>query len=87
MALIRDIAERGADSALLWNVYLDQGWTSLTDPCEMVELTIVLEELGRVTDPTPYLATMTHYAPPAGDAQRHRRDRGVRGRIGSPRRL
>ncbi|MBF6169264.1 hypothetical protein IU486_31700 [Streptomyces gardneri] len=53
----------------------------------MVELTIVLEELGRVTDPTPYLATMTHYAPPAGDAQRHRRDRGVRGRIGSPRRL
>jgi alkylation response protein AidB-like acyl-CoA dehydrogenase len=29
----------------------------------MVELAIVLEELGRHTDPTPYLATMTQFAP------------------------
>ena len=28
-----------------------------------VELAIVLEELGRATDPTPYLATMTQFAP------------------------
>ncbi|MGY1900644.1 acyl-CoA dehydrogenase family protein [Nocardia gipuzkoensis] len=67
-ALIRDIADRGADPGPLWKVYLDQGWTALTDPAETVELTIVLEELGRATDPTPYLATMTHYAPLAGDA-------------------
>ncbi|WP_280240322.1 acyl-CoA dehydrogenase family protein [Nocardia abscessus] len=67
-ALIRDIADRGADPGPLWKVYLDQGWTALTDPSETVELTILLEELGRATDPTPYLATMTHYAPLAGDA-------------------
>jgi hypothetical protein len=35
----------------------------LTDPVDMVELAIVLEELGRATDPTPYLATMTQFAP------------------------
>jgi alkylation response protein AidB-like acyl-CoA dehydrogenase len=52
-ALIRDIADRGADAAPLWKVYRDQGWTSLTDPGDMVELTILLEELGRATDPTP----------------------------------
>ncbi|MGK8507545.1 acyl-CoA dehydrogenase family protein [Nocardia asiatica] len=67
-ALIRDIADRGADPGPLWKVYLDQGWTALSDPADMVELTIVLEELGRATDPTPYLATVTHYAPLAGDA-------------------
>ncbi|WP_040864121.1 acyl-CoA dehydrogenase family protein [Nocardia exalbida] len=66
-ALIRDIADRGADAAPLWKVYRDQGWTSLTDPGDVVELTILLEELGRATDPTPYLATMTHYAPLTGE--------------------
>jgi len=74
-ALIREIAEadRGggvgvcidtaADSDALWRSYIQQGWTELTDPADMVELAIVLEELGRATDPTPYLATMTHFAP------------------------
>ena len=67
VTLVRDVAERGVDPAPLWQGYIDQGWTELTDPETTVELAIVLEELGRATDLTPYLATMTQYAPLAGD--------------------
>ena len=66
-ALIRRIADEGADPEPLWRVYADLGWTELTDPADAVELAIVLEELGRATDPTPYLATMTQFAPLAPD--------------------
>ncbi|MGV9797691.1 acyl-CoA dehydrogenase family protein [Mycobacterium sp. NPDC003449] len=65
--LVRDVAERGVDPAPLWKSYIDQGWTELTDPQNAVELAIVLEELGRATDLTPYLATMTQFAPLAGE--------------------
>ena len=66
-SLIRDIAENGVDPAPLWKSYLDAGWTELTDPENAVELAIVLEELGRATDPTPFLATLSQYAPLVGD--------------------
>jgi alkylation response protein AidB-like acyl-CoA dehydrogenase len=66
-SLIRDIAENGADPAPLWNSYVEAGWTELTDQENAVELAIVLEELGRATDPTPFLATLTQYAPLAGE--------------------
>lgn len=66
-SLIRDIAENGVDPAPLWNSYLDAGWTELTDSENAVELAIVLEELGRATDPTPFLATLTQFAPLVGD--------------------
>lgn len=66
-SLVREIAENGVDPTPLWQSYIDQGWTELTDPGNAVELAIVLEELGRVTDPTPFLATMTQYAPLAAD--------------------
>ncbi len=65
--LVRDIAEHGHDPTPLWKTYINTGWTELTDPANAVELAIVLEELGRATDPTPYLATMTQFAPLAGD--------------------
>jgi alkylation response protein AidB-like acyl-CoA dehydrogenase len=65
--LVRGVAEEGVDPMPLWKVYIDAGWTELTDPVNAVELAIVLEELGRATDPTPYLATMTQFAPLAGD--------------------
>ncbi|MBH0781116.1 acyl-CoA dehydrogenase family protein [Nocardia bovistercoris] len=64
--LIRDVVDRGADPRPLWKSYLQQGWTALTERAEAVELTIVLEELGRATDPTPFLATTTQFAPLAG---------------------
>lgn len=61
--LIRGIVDTGADPSPLWRTYIDLGWTELTDPDTTVELAIVLEELGRATDPTPYLATMTQFTP------------------------
>ncbi|MGB8402977.1 MAG: acyl-CoA dehydrogenase family protein [Mycobacterium sp.] len=71
--LIRGIAEDGVDPNPLWQTYVGAGWTELTDSENAVELAIVLEELGRVTDPTPFLATMSQYAPLVGkrfDAQK-----------------
>ncbi|EUA92938.1 acyl-CoA dehydrogenase family protein [Mycobacterium ulcerans] len=62
-SLVRSVAENGADSDPLWKVYVDLGWTELNDPASAVELAIVLEELGHATDPTPFLATMSQFAP------------------------
>ncbi|MGW6421507.1 acyl-CoA dehydrogenase family protein [Nocardia sp. NPDC055053] len=62
-SLIRDIADKGADHAALWRTYVGLGWTELGEPGAAVELGIVCEELGRATDPTPFLATMTQFAP------------------------
>src|SRR5258705_1935549 len=66
-SLVRGVAEDGVDPTPLWTTYVDAGWTELTDPENAVELAIVLEELGRATDPTPFLATLTQFAPLAGD--------------------
>lgn len=46
----------------LWAQYRDLGWLEAPP----VELAIVLEELGYVADPTPFLATATWFAPLAG---------------------
>jgi hypothetical protein len=46
----------------LWATYLELGWLEAPP----VELAIVLEELGYVADPTPFLATATWFAPLAG---------------------
>ncbi|MBV9090987.1 MAG: acyl-CoA dehydrogenase family protein [Mycobacteriaceae bacterium] len=66
-ALVRSVAEDGVDATPLWKVYVDSGWTDMNAPADAVELAIVLEELGRATDPTPFLATLTQFAPLAGD--------------------
>jgi alkylation response protein AidB-like acyl-CoA dehydrogenase len=65
-SLVRSVAEDGADPTPLWKSYVDLGWTELSEPASAVELAIVLEELGRATDPTPFLATMTQFAPLVG---------------------
>ncbi|MCZ4551277.1 acyl-CoA dehydrogenase family protein [Gordonia rubripertincta] len=62
-AFARSVVDDGVDPDALWKLYNEQGWTEFTDRADMVELGIVLEELGRGTDPTPYLATMTQFAP------------------------
>jgi alkylation response protein AidB-like acyl-CoA dehydrogenase len=46
----------------LWATYQGLGWLEAPP----VELAIVLEELGYVADPTPFLATATWFAPLAG---------------------
>src|ERR1700739_2616927 len=67
-ALVRSVAEEDADPTPLWKVYVDAGWTEMNDPGSAVELAIIVEELGRATDPTPFLATMTQFAPLAMDS-------------------
>jgi len=51
----------------LWATYVDLGWLE-TPP---IELAIVLEELGYVADPSPFLATATWFAPLAGRLPRN----------------
>jgi hypothetical protein len=46
----------------LWATYLELGWMEAPP----VELAIVLEELGYIADPTPFLASATWFAPVAG---------------------
>src|SRR6201993_1040454 len=78
-ALVRSVAEEDADPTPLWKVYVDAGWTEMNHPGTAVELAIILEELGRACDPTPFLATMTQSPPPA------RTGRVGAGRYGAPR--
>src|ERR1700726_871594 len=66
-ALVRGVAEDGVDPTPVWKAYVEHGWTEMNESENAVELAIVLEELGRATDPTPYLATLTQFAPLAGD--------------------
>jgi alkylation response protein AidB-like acyl-CoA dehydrogenase len=66
-SLVRSVAEDGVDPSPLWKSYLDLGWSELNDPASAVELAIVLEQLGHATDPTPFLATMSQFAPLAAD--------------------
>ena len=67
LASLCEVTNHGVDPAPLWQTYVEAGWTELTDPENAVELAVLLEELGRATDPTPYLATLTQFAPLAGD--------------------
>ena len=60
---VRSVVDDGVDPGPLWRTYTGLGWTEMTDPADAVELAIVLEELGRAVDPTPFLATMTQFAP------------------------
>ncbi|NDZ96101.1 acyl-CoA dehydrogenase [Streptomyces sp. SID6673] len=66
-AWIRQVVDDDVDPAPLWATYVDQGWTELVEPAESVELAIALEGMGAATDPTPFLATVTQFAPLAGE--------------------
>lgn len=66
-SLVRQIAEGGVGAGQLWKWYVDQGWTELPGTESFVELILLLEELGRATDPTPFLASTTQFAPLVGD--------------------
>ena len=78
-----------------WKTLVELDWPGLTVPeddggsgATAVELVIALEELGRVADPTPFLATTSQYVPlvreacPAGDARRDAARRRLRRRHG-----
>jgi alkylation response protein AidB-like acyl-CoA dehydrogenase len=69
-ALVRAAVDGSDDGRGLWKTFVELDWPSLTVPAEdggmgatAVELVITLEELGRVADPTPFLATTSQYVP------------------------
>src|SRR5689334_19250230 len=61
-SLVRAVADGEDAGDDLWQWYCDQGWTELAGADSFVELTLVIEEMGRATDPTPFLATTTQFA-------------------------
>jgi alkylation response protein AidB-like acyl-CoA dehydrogenase len=83
MSLVREVVEKGSSADALWSQMVALGWPALTVPEEygglglgMVELAVVIEELGRVTAPGPFLATATQFLPAiveAGSTEQHER--------------
>lgn len=69
-ALVRAVIAGTDDADALWKTYVQLDWPSLVVPeaaggmgLGTVELVLVLEELGRVSDPTPFLATASQFLP------------------------
>jgi alkylation response protein AidB-like acyl-CoA dehydrogenase len=68
--LPRSIVEGKGDAAALWAKMVELDWPALTVPEEhggigysYVELTVLVEELGRVLAPGPLFTTVTQYVP------------------------
>ncbi|MCJ7437746.1 MAG: acyl-CoA/acyl-ACP dehydrogenase, partial [Acidimicrobiia bacterium] len=69
-SLVRALVEDGAPSDGLWHQMVDLGWPALTVPEEhgglglgAVELAVVVEELGRVLAPGPFVPTVSQFVP------------------------
>ena len=74
-SLVRAVVAGADDGAALWKVLVQLDWPGLAVPADeggvgltFVELVIALEELGRVADPTPFLATTSQYLPMVREA-------------------
>jgi alkylation response protein AidB-like acyl-CoA dehydrogenase len=70
IALVRATVERDEPADALWLHMVELGWPGLTVAAEQggvglgfVELGVVVEELGRVIAPGPFLATATQFVP------------------------
>jgi alkylation response protein AidB-like acyl-CoA dehydrogenase len=75
MTLVRAVVETGVAPDALWKHMVELGWTALTVPgpagglgLGSVELAVVVEELGRVVAPGPFLATATQFTPAVREA-------------------
>lgn len=69
-AFVRSVIDDGADPSGWWATMVGLYWPALTIDEDAgglgmtwVELAILLEELGRAVDPSPYLATTTQFVP------------------------
>ncbi len=69
-SLVRGVYEGEADGDKLWRTLVDLGWPAIgirEDAgglgLSFVEVGLVVEELGRVVAPTPFLPTVTQFAP------------------------
>ena len=70
MSLVRAVVEDGAPATGLWAQMVELGWPALTIAEDLgglglgaVELAVVVEELGRVLAPGPFIPTVTQFAP------------------------
>jgi alkylation response protein AidB-like acyl-CoA dehydrogenase len=75
IALVRRVVEDDTPVDDLWAHMVELGWPALTVPEEagglglgLVELAVVVEELGRVVAPGPFLATVTQFVPAVREA-------------------
>ena len=75
-SVVRGVYEGTDDADALWQQMVELGWPALGVPEEhggvgmgFVELGILAEELGRVSAPTPLLATVTQFVPLLVEAQ------------------
>jgi alkylation response protein AidB-like acyl-CoA dehydrogenase len=75
ISLVREVVEKGTTPEALWSQMIELGWPALTVPeragglgMGAVELAVVVEELGRVLAPGPYLPTVTQFAPVVAEA-------------------
>lgn len=73
--LVREVAVSGAEAEGFRSQLSWLGWPALTVDVDLgglgrsfVELAVILEELGRVAAPGPYLATMTQFVPAVREA-------------------
>ncbi len=87
IALVREVVEKGTTPDDLWAQMVELGWPALTVPeragglgMGTVELAVVVEELGRVLAPGPFVPTVTEFAPvvaEAGSAEQQERFLGA----------
>jgi alkylation response protein AidB-like acyl-CoA dehydrogenase len=75
ISLVREVVEKGTTPDALWAQMVELGWPALTVPeaagglgMGAVELAVVVEELGRVLAPGPFVATVTQFAPVVAEA-------------------
>src|SRR5262249_42553548 len=66
-SLGRSVAGDGVDPSPLWKSHVDQGGAQLNGRASAVGVAIVSGGLGQAPDPTPFLATMSQFAPLAAD--------------------
>jgi alkylation response protein AidB-like acyl-CoA dehydrogenase len=75
ISLVREVVEKGTAPDALWGQMVELGWPALTVPepagglgMGAVELAVVVEELGRVLAPGPFVPTLTQFAPVVAEA-------------------
>ena len=69
-SVVRGVYEGTGDGAALWQTLCELDWPGLGISADhggvglgLVEVGVIVEELGRVVAPTPYLATVTQFLP------------------------